>query len=352
MRDEADEHADDEHADDELRLDVVSGNSVLVNAARSERPHTVTNDAITNDAITNDARAGRVADCPFCWGNEEATAEELARLGPGAPGAPGWRVRVVRNRYPVLGGTDETPARCEVVVFRSHEHRLEDLDVAAVAEILTVVRDRVAVQQQAGRVSVQVFVNVERDAGASIEHPHAQLISLDFVPPALALEFAMMASAGPDPVRADLARARADGLIVIDAEIAAWCPWGMPYPYGVRIAPTVAGAPFRELDATTVDAVAQTLRDVLRSMNDLLNRPAYNVVVYADQTRGESVRRWRIEAIPRVNVGGGFEIGTAVTTHSTPAEVAARAYRHQVAGASGTADSHNSGRVLPIRTYS
>ncbi len=348
MHDEADDNtrapAD---ATSALRQDIVSGNFVLVNPARSERPHTV---ASTAGGAT--AAADVVADCPFCWGNEAATAEELTRLGSGTPGTPGWRVRVVRNRYPVVKGDDDALAPCEIVVFRSHDRRIEDLEVAEVAEILGVIRDRVAVQTRAGSASVQVFVNVERDAGASIEHPHAQLISLDFAPPALALEFDMMTTVGPDPVGADLALARKEGLVIVDGDIAAWCPWGMPYPYGVRIAPRVAGSPFRELDAATVATVAQTLRDILRAMNDLLDRPAYNVVVFADHAQGVSVRRWRIEAIPRINVGGGFEIGAAVTTHSTPARSAADVFRRQLARGTGNANSHNSERVLPIRTHS
>lgn len=338
----------------ELRRDLVSGNSALVNPARAGRPHTVSARTVsTPRGPETRALDGSVdPDCPFCWGNESATAEELVRVGPGAPGTPGWQVRVVRNRYPVLGGSDDESGRCEVVVFREHDRRLEDLDVAEVARILEVVRDRIAVQTRAGRAAVQVFVNVERDAGASIAHPHAQLISLDFEPPALTLEFDMMAGSGPDPVRADLALAEAEGLVVVDADIAAWCPAAMPFPYGVRIAPKVPGAPFRDLDATTVASVAQTLRDVLRSMNDLLDRPAYNVVVFADQTRDGSVRRWRLEAIPRINVEGGFEIGTAVTTHSVPAATAADALRSELLRRGESPISHNSGRDLPIRTYS
>src|SRR5882724_4625561 len=108
----------------ELRRDVVTGNYVLVNPARSGRPFTVS--AGRSDRAHTAASAPD--DCPFCWGNEHATAEELARVGPGAAGEPGWQVRVVRNRYPVLGGADAESGRCEVIVFRDHDRRLEDLD--------------------------------------------------------------------------------------------------------------------------------------------------------------------------------------------------------------------------------
>jgi UDPglucose--hexose-1-phosphate uridylyltransferase len=315
----------------ELRRDVVTGNYVLVNPARSGRPFTVSARRIEQAHTV----AGAPDDCPFCWGNEHATAEELVRVGPGAAGEPGWRVRVVRNRYPVLGGSDAESGRCEVVVFRAHDRRLEDLDAEELAQVLAVIRDRVAVHTRAGRAVVQVFVNTDWESGASISHPHAQLIALDFVPPALDLEFAMVEAAiadgtGPDPLERDLALAVARGLVVVDDDIAAWCPWEMPNPFGVRIAPKRDGAPFVALGPADVAALARTLGAVLRSVNDVLERPAYNVVFFGDQARGDLIRRWRVEVVPRMNVPGGFEIGTGVTTHSTDTAQAARALRHGI----------------------
>ncbi len=320
----------------ELRRDVVTGNYVLVNPARSGRPFTVS--AANSEPVPSEhAHAGAdVPDgCPFCWGNEHATAEELLRVGPGAAGEPGWEVRVVRNRYPVLGGCDAESGRCEVIVFREHDRRLEDLDLDALADIVSVVRDRVAVHSRAGRAVVQVFVNTDWESGASISHPHAQLIALDFVPPALDLEFAMIEAGivdgkGPDPLRLDLELAVARDLVVVDDEIAAWCPWEMPNPFGVRIAPKVPGAPFAALGPADISALAGTLWSVLRSVNDVLDRPPYNIVLFGDQARGELIRRWRLEVVPRINVPGGFEIGTGVTTHSADTAEAARALRRAI----------------------
>ncbi len=355
----------------ELRRDVVSGNSVLVNPARSGRPFTVSRRDSERSDVSLDEDLAALDDCPFCWGNEHATSEELARVGRGAAGEPGWQVRVVRNRYPVVGGPDPESGRCEVIVFREHMRRLEDLDTDALTEIAGVIRDRVAVHTGVGRdradaasppgearepcnradaasppgearepsAMVQVFVNTDWESGASIAHPHAQLIALDFVPPALDLEFAVIERSiadghGPDPLRHDLDLAVARDLMVVDDDVAAWCPWEMPNPFGVRIAPKVQLSPFAALEAGELSAFARTLGKVLRSVNVVLERPAYNVVFFGDQERGDLVRRWRVEVIPRINVPGGFEIGTGVTTHSTDTVGAARALRLR-AGAPG-----------------
>lgn len=252
----------------ELRQDVVSGNFTLVNPARAGRPTTVARPAMARPDPAPVLARGDAPhtdrDCPFCWGNEQSTATELLRVGPGAPGSPGWRIRVVRNRYPVLGGTDEATGRCEVVVFRDHDRRLEDMEVDEVGEILDVVRSRLAAPALTARTSVQVFVNVEAVAGASIAHPHAQIIALDFVPQALALEFDTMARLGADPLQRDLELADEHDLVVSDGAITAWSPWGTTSPFAVRIAPRVPGPAFVDLDPGAVAAVARTLRDTLR----------------------------------------------------------------------------------------
>jgi UDPglucose--hexose-1-phosphate uridylyltransferase len=255
---------------------------------------------------------------------------------------------VVQNLYPVVGGTEGATGQSEVVVFGAHDLRLEDLETDEVAEILTVIRDRVA-DQSARRTSVQVFVNAEGEAGASIAHPHAQIIGLDFVPPAVVAEFAMIETLGADPLERDWERADRDDLVVVDGPIAAWCPWGTTTPFIVRIAPRATSSRFVDMEAHEVNATARVVRDILRAVNDELASPAYNVVIFPDQSRGDLVRRWRIEVVPRITVGGGFEIGTAVSTHATDPATAAAGLRARLRAA----DAASSAEPAPsMRSHS
>ena len=67
----------------------------LVAKDRAGRPQELTDRA--------QSRAG-AGDCPFCQGHEDDTTREVAAYrAPGsAPNRPGWRVRVVPNKYPAL----------------------------------------------------------------------------------------------------------------------------------------------------------------------------------------------------------------------------------------------------------
>ena len=71
------------------------------------------------------------------------TPPECPAPGDGAPGTPGWRVRVVPNLYPIVGG--DVPGAHEVVVLSPRARRVvrRPPDDAA-AEVLGVLRDRSA----------------------------------------------------------------------------------------------------------------------------------------------------------------------------------------------------------------
>ena len=43
----------------------------------------------------------RHASCIFCYGNEDKTPPEVLRYGGGETDKPGWKVRIVPNKYPI-----------------------------------------------------------------------------------------------------------------------------------------------------------------------------------------------------------------------------------------------------------
>ena len=79
----------------ELRKDVITGRWVIISSERGKRP---------ND-FKDQRDKKRTGFCPFCAGNERTTPREvLAYRGDGAsiPDGPGWRLRVVPNKFPAL----------------------------------------------------------------------------------------------------------------------------------------------------------------------------------------------------------------------------------------------------------
>ena len=312
----------------ELRHDALTGRLVLLAPGRSSRPHT------TTPADPTAAGDKAQSSCPFCGGHERETPPEVARTGDGPPDGPGWRVRVVPNLYPIVGGPDAgsgaTGAHEVIVLSPDHGAAFGDLDDDHAAEVLAVLRARARVHADAGRAHVQLLINQGRAAGASIAHPHAQLVALDFVPPSVAVAVERFSSSGADLVLDDQAGAISAGAgVVVGDEVRAWCPAGSVSPFEVRIAALAGGTNVESATDGQVLGTAVVLRDVLRALGRALDRPAYNVVVHnapaGPRAPGdaEGPFHWWLEVAPRIGVVAGFELGTGVLVNTVAPEDAA-----------------------------
>lgn len=308
----------------ELRRDELSGRWVLLAPGRAARPQTV--------ATPPDAPPARQT-CPFCPGNEHETPPELARIGEGEPDTPGWRVRVVPNLYPIVGGADGAGGAHEVVIFTpDHDRSFAFLSDDEAVEAVTVLRDRVRHHLGEGRAYVQAAVNHGPAAGASIEHPHAQVVALDFVPPAVVAALDRVAGAGDDLVAAAAAAAPDRGLTVLEGPAPAWCPEAASIPYETRVAHRSTRARFDEATDAEITLVARALRDVVARLTAVVGDAPYNVVVHTAPPDPVGLFHWYVEVQPRLTVPAGFELGTGVDVNVVAPEEAAAQLRTAVVG--------------------
>src|SRR2546428_11531017 len=173
----------------ELRKDPVVGRWVIIATERARRP---------SDFVAQPVRPVGT-ECVFCAGNEHKTPPEiLAGRSPGSrPNEPGWSYRVVANKFPALRIEGELEPAGEglfdrmngvgahEVVIETPEHTasLASLPVAAVADVLVAFRERLRDLKKDPRLEyVLVFKNHGEPAGASLEHPHSQLIATPIIP--------------------------------------------------------------------------------------------------------------------------------------------------------------------------
>jgi UDPglucose--hexose-1-phosphate uridylyltransferase len=301
----------------ELREDIVTGAHVIVAPGRSVRPDTFRAPAPPLPAT--------VPACPFCDGNEHKTPPELARRGEGAPGSPGWRVRVVPNLYPIVG--DGVGGAHEVVVLSSaHDRSLADLDDDAIIEVFAVLRDRIAKHLADGHAHAHAFVNHGKPAGASIEHPHAQVIALDFVPPMVDEVLRRFTSAQRDLVQDAIEEARAGDCVLEDGATVTWCPPASLTAYALRCTLPFGRRRFDAIADGEVRSVALAVRGAVRRLAFVLGDVPYNLVINtAPGDIDERPFHWWVDVLPRLAVTAGFEqaTGLAVCTVAPEAAVAA-----------------------------
>lgn len=308
----------------ELRHDAISGRAVVVAVERAARPFTVE---------APPASEGEPDDCPFCAGREVMTPPEVYRTGAGDPETKGWRVRVVPNLYPIVdtsgsaatgdrpGATRVTGAHEVVILSPDHTASFGRLDDAAAVEVLTVIRDRVRFHLDVGHAYVQAFVNQGKAAGASIAHPHAQVVALDFVPPAV--EGALERFTTADLVARELADAGGDGLAIVDGPAPVWSPFAAFVPYGMRVAHRSTRARFDEATDAEIGVVAIALRDALAALHGVLGEAPYNVVFRTAPPGPAGEFHWHVDVLPRTTLVAGFEEGTGLLVNVVAPEQAA-----------------------------
>ncbi|MGD9896078.1 MAG: DUF4931 domain-containing protein [Candidatus Methylacidiphilaceae bacterium] len=293
--------------------------------------------------------------CPFMAGNESLTPHEVFAIRPngGAPDSPGWTVRVVPNRFPALRVEGELlpegvgiydqingiGAHEVIIETPDPEQELEDQSLQGVADVLRAYRARIIDLVQDIRFRyIFVFKNVGMLAGASLRHPHSQLIALPIVPRAVEeqLEVARShfelkeRSLFADVLLAELRSG--DRLVYENSAFASFCPWASRFPFETWILPKFPAAHFHLLDDHHLGLLAEALRQVLRRLRKGLRKPAYNMILQTAPFHQTRVRewippemefRWHIEILPRLAQVAGFEYGTGFYINTTFPEEAA-----------------------------
>jgi UDPglucose--hexose-1-phosphate uridylyltransferase len=306
----------------EIRHDALTDRLVIVAGERAARPETFRR--------TVEPIPAHPERCPFCPGHEHETPPEVARLGPGAADTPGWTLRVVPNLYPIVGGS-VAGAHEVIVLSPAHDRSLAALPIDAAIDVVRVLRDRAALHLGAGLAHVVPFVNHGKAAGASIEHPHAQLVALDFVPPAVNDDLARFDRSGRDLVADSLSTARGSEFAVIDGPAAAWCTPGASEPFEVLVAHRSTRARFDEATDAEIAVVARSVHDVLGRLSGLLGDPPYNLVIHTAPPAARPGYHWYVRITPRLTVTAGFERGTGLFVNVVPPERAATALREEPA---------------------
>ena len=323
----------------EFRRDPITGRCVIIATNRAQRPREY--------HVERRVRDG--GHCPFCEGHEADTPEEVLASRPRDtdPNGPGWRVRVVPNKYPALIPIADFAAvelaamgeaadwdrdageffGCKAangiheVIVESPEHieRTADLNEYQLAEVFRIYRDRLHDLRSDKTMRFGVaFKNVGPEAGATIQHTHSQLIGLPILPPLVAEELGAMTAHYKsrdrcllcDLIQAELAVDRR--IVGTTDNFVAICPYAARLPYETWILPRRHQSDFDAMDDRQCAQVAEMLLCVCRSIDAALDAPAYNYAILTAPFDTDTTHHyhWRIVIIPRMTVMAGFEWST------------------------------------------
>lgn len=329
----------------QLRKDPVVGRWVIISTERSRRP--------SNFAPVADTQAAEF--CPFCAGHEDKTPPEVFAVRPPeqGDGPGGWEVRVVPNKFPALLIEGELERRGEglydlmngigahevIIESPSHTHDLPDLPVHHVEKVLKAFRERLVDLHRDPRLRyVLVFKNRGERAGATLEHPHTQLIAMPIIPKAIDEEITgarryfelKERCVFCDVIQQELAATEMSRVVLKSKHFVAIEPFAPRFPFETWILPRRHHATFHTIeDDGALPDLAAALKETLQRLNLALSRPPYNFVLHTAPVRNGSADyyHWHIEITPKLTRVAGFEIGSGFYINPTPPEDAARFLR-------------------------
>ena len=160
-----------------------------------------------------------------------------------------------------------------------------------------------------------MIINHGRQAGASIAHPHGQLLGIPFVPRELAEEQAGFDrfAGGCLLCASAAAEERVDYRILqANDQTVTFCPYWSGTPYEILVVPRDHGAHLHRASTECIVAVGRAVRSGLRAITECLGDVAYNVVFHSAPYRATGAYHWHVHILPCLTTRAGFELGTGV----------------------------------------
>jgi UDPglucose--hexose-1-phosphate uridylyltransferase len=281
--------------------------------------------------------------CPFCPGNSfDPVVERTDQDGS-------WQVRVTENKYPAFSGNDpmvvthlgpvftQAPASgVHDVIVLSPDHNVSwaDLQPSHSAQIMSAIKERMAEHAEhaelAGLRYSQAVVNSGREAGASLEHPHGQLLSMPFIPGEAANEMAGFARFSGNCLLCAVIDAEEEAghrVVYADDQVMMICPFWSGTPYEMLLIPRNHTTHLHTSEDEDLAAVGAAVSVALSSLRTHLGDVAYNVMFHSAPFRTTSTFHWHVHVLPKISTRGGFEMGSGVLINVVPPERAAQDLR-------------------------
>jgi UDPglucose--hexose-1-phosphate uridylyltransferase len=332
----------------ELRKDPIVNRWVIIATDRAKRP--------TDFKIPENGQDSPKG-CPFCPGNESRTPPEIDAVRPNSNSrrdGEGWVVRVVPNKFPALRIEGEMEkfgvgiydrmngigAHEVIIETTDHFEKIEMQSVDALFRVFSMYKARLADLKKDERFRyILLFKNEGITAGASLSHPHSQLIATPVTPKRIREELVGAQAYYEykdrcifcDIVREELRQK--DRIVYENNGFVTFCPFASRFPFEIWALPKKHHPDYDSMERDEIFAFADAMKVTLGKLVKALNGPHYNYMLHTGPVRWrrrgywatiEYDFHWHVEIIPRLTNTAGFEWGTGFYINPTIPEEAAK----------------------------
>lgn len=333
----------------ELRQNPVTGQWVIIATERARRPQ-------RSEEIKEAVHIKHHDDkCFFCFGNEETTPPEIysERINENDPDTPGWLIRVVNNKFAALNMKENfliqnydslykysyATGTAEVVIETPHHSKtISKQSLEEITRVLRAYQLRYKALKKEPEIKyILLFRNCGALAGASLEHPHSQIIGVPVIPPDINTELSGAQSYYEkngrcvfcDMIQQEIAEKLR---IIYENELfIAFEPYASRYPFETQIFPKFHSSMYENLNNLQLESLAEVLKASLYKIDEGLDNPPYNYFIHTAPTQQnvEGFYHWHLEIIPKLTIAAGFELGTGMFINVTIPEQCAD-FLHQI----------------------
>jgi len=316
----------------ELRKDIVSGSWVIM---ASKRIHSVTTH-----------KKKKLSICPFC--HLEETEQEKPVLEYKRPDCT-WSLVVIPNKFPSLDEYETLEQRQvgpfsvmnaagfhEVIITRDHDRHIPSLSKAEVTEIISAYQDRyVSLMNKKFINYISIFHNFGKKAGASIEHPHSQLMALTVVDPDIesslagSQRFYQKHKKCPHCTMIEWELKEKERIVYENKDFVVFAPFVSRVPSEVRIYPKDHKPYFERISESEKVELADALKNTLTRIELALDNIAFNYFIHTAPCDGKTYEHyhWHLEIFPKISIEAGFEKGARMEIIPILPKDAAKALR-------------------------
>jgi len=322
----------------ELRFDLVSKDWVVIATGRAKRPETFAKLERFKEQVPE-------KDCFFCHLEiqEKPVLEYKDDAGE-------WQVVVIPNKYPAFSHSDSLHERAEgpyslmdgvgfheLVITHDHQKSLAELPLAQVRRVIDAYQERYLELANEKFVNyVSIFHNHGREAGASVAHPHSQIIAIPLIDPDLQRSIngsrVFFENQGEcvhcQMLEWDLEDGRR--IIFANKEFVVLAPFASRVAFEVRIYPREHHAYFERIKDNEKDLLAEAVQAALKKFFIGLNDSAYNFFIHTAPCDGKDYGHyhWHFEILPKTSTWAGFELGAGIEISTIEPEKAAEYLRN------------------------
>lgn len=323
----------------EFRQDLVSGEWVLLVTGRT---HSLRKNEDKDNYQTKE-------ECPF----EASNISEQHLIGK-YPSDNEWHATIIKNKYPAVKQefcTDEKsygPFKTfdpigdhEVIVYPDHDRGVYKFTVDDFTNMIRVYKKRFTELAEKSECSkyIMIFHNHGRAAGASIYHPHSQIITMPILPPDVArslfgsFDYYQKYKKKVYSELLEWEQKERTRVIYENEKFIVFCPFVSKYPYEIRIFSKEAHAHFQQMPDDKDKFFADAMYTAFRKLGQVLDNPPFNMFIHTAPITNEfgvsthEFYHWHLEIIPHLKIDAGFELGTGIEINVINPDDSAQAMR-------------------------